>query len=184
MNIFSMQCPGCRCQCFIGNSMTQAKQWGKSKRCNNKGEGGGWANEVYQIEDEGSVSFTRQSPWMLTNNFEYAQKWYKNPRQAWNRPTRNQKPKAVNFNIWLGRDYFQLVSQKGDRTWNEKAQMVGRLMWGRYMDPECQRAIKVGSGNNLLGIWQSTPTGEWRSNVYRNGNRSRNYWTWRRQMQK
>ena len=121
MNIFSMQCPGCRCQCFIGNSMTQAKQWGKSRRCNNKGEGGGWANEVYQIEDEGSVSFTRQSPWMLTNNFEYAQKWYKNPRQAWNRPTRNQRPKAVNFNIWLGRDYFQLVSQKGDRTWNEKA---------------------------------------------------------------
>lgn len=182
MSIFSMQCPHCRCQCFIGNSLRQAQQFGRSRRCNNRGEGGGWANEVYVIEDAAPTVFTRTSPWMLTNNWEYAQKWYKNPRQAWNRPSGNQRPKAVNFNIWMGRDYFQLISQKGDRTWHEKAQMVGRLMWGRYVDPECQRVMNLGRNRNtVFGIWQSTPTGEWRSAVYRNGNRSRNYWTWRRQ---
>jgi hypothetical protein len=113
---------------------------------------------------------------MLTNNWEYAMKWYSNPRQAWNRPTRNQKPMASNFMIWLGKDYYQLVTQKGDRTWHEKAQMTGRIMWGRYVDPECQRNMKIGGSNNLFGIWQSTPTGEWRSAVYRNSNRSKNYW--------
>lgn len=63
--------------------------------------------------------------------------------------------------------------------------MVGRLMWGRYVDPECQRVMNLGRNRNtVFGIWQSTPTGEWRSAVYRNGNRSRNYWTWRRQQQR
>jgi len=79
--------------------------------------------------------YSRNSPWLLTNNFEYAMKWFKNPRQPWNRASRGQKPKAQNMYVWMGRDYFQLVTQTGSRSWYEKAQIVGRTMYGRYIDP-------------------------------------------------
>ena len=165
-----------------------AKRYGKRRNCKNyQGEmsGGGWANYVYRIEGSTANTYTRWSPWMLTNNWEYAMKWYNNPKQAWNRPTGNQRPKSSRYYIWMGKDTFQLVQQKGESTFHEKAQLVGRLMWGRYVDPECSRAMKMGnSRSTLLGIWQSTPTGDWRSAVYRDRNRSKNFHTWRKQMAK
>jgi hypothetical protein len=102
-----------------------AKKIGRRRNCRNYGgemSGGGWANYVYRIEADQATTYTRYSPWMLTNNWEYAQKWYNNPRQAWNRPTRNQRPKGSRFYIWLGKDTFQLVQQKGESTFHEKAQ--------------------------------------------------------------
>ena len=47
-NTFSIQWPQGGCQCFIGNSPDYEKH-GKSTKCNNKGEGGSWAGNIYVI---------------------------------------------------------------------------------------------------------------------------------------
>jgi hypothetical protein len=53
--MFGMQWPGGNCQCFIGHNADYA-QWGKSTNCDDKGNGGGWANEVYVLESKGTLS--------------------------------------------------------------------------------------------------------------------------------
>jgi hypothetical protein len=65
-SLFSMQWPQGNCQCFIGDGKKDYKQWGESKDCvGDKGEGGSWAGEVYEIVQEytcpGYMFYTQKS---------------------------------------------------------------------------------------------------------------------------
>jgi hypothetical protein len=72
-NTFGMQWPDGKCQCFIGKD-SKYDQYGPSKKCNDKGEGGGWANEVYKIE-EGTNRVGKKATFdeMVQTNYAVAQ---------------------------------------------------------------------------------------------------------------
>jgi hypothetical protein len=72
-NTFGVQWPQGSCQCFIGNN-AKYDEFGKSTKCNDKGEGGVWANEVYVIEEgENRVGKKATFNEMIETNYAVAQ---------------------------------------------------------------------------------------------------------------